>query len=270
MSRLLYFLGRVYVILLFAVLELTSVLLFSESTPYTEARAAAISARLHHAVSHVSRFANRIGEAALIRRQNSEYALRIAELENRASGSVTVTEPKVETRENYTYLAAHVVSATIVHPENMITIDRGYEDGVSENSALVTPDGSAVGIIVRCSEHFSVAKSLLNTSIYVSGRLAKDQSIGSVHWSGGDTQTAEFNDLTQYAQVSVGDEVVAAGFSHYFPDGTMIGTVTDFSLIEGRTVYACRIRLHADFSRIRDVLVVHNVYKEEQDELESE
>ena len=115
-----------------------------------------------------------------------------------------------------------------------------------------------MGTIVNCSENFSIARSLLNTSFRISARLAEDGSIGSVHWNGGDSQVADFDDVTKYAHITEGDVVVAAGFSHYFPSGVIIGKIERATLRENATSYNCRIRLAADMSRLSNVLLVKN------------
>ena len=77
------------------------------------------------------------------------------------------------------------------------------------------------------------------------------------------------NELSKYADIHVGDEVVSTGFSQFFPADVLIGRVESFALTETRTAYEVEIRLAADISALADVILVHNEDLEEVRKLES-
>jgi rod shape-determining protein MreC len=134
--------------------------------------------------------------------------------------------------------------------------------------AVMTPEGYAVGVVVDCSEHFAVAKTLLNVDLRLGGVLADDGSHGSVVWRGGDTQIINFVELSKYANVKKGDLVRAAGFSHYFPKETIIGNIEEVELAENGTSYNCEVRLAADMDRLFNVVLVRNTGAGEAQALE--
>jgi cell shape-determining protein MreC len=217
MHKLLYFIRNSYVAIIFIVLEIVAIRSYAYSTPYTQSQ---LLSTTNSVTRFVQSFFNDIGSYFSLRRENIMLTERLAELENRLDvledGSIA-TDVAPNIFQQYEFMAARVVSNSVNRAENYITLNKGIADGVRINMAVVTPDGYAVGTIVNCSDNFAIARSMLNTSLCVGARLAKDGSIGTIGWNGGDSQIVDFSEVTKYAQVEVGDVVTASGFSHYFP-----------------------------------------------------
>ncbi len=152
--------------------------------------------------------------------------------------------------------------------ENLLTLNKGRDFEVSPETAVVTPSGAMVGYIVSCSDRYSVAVSILNTSFRASGEVAGDGHFGSIYWDGFDAEHVRMRDLSKYAAVERGDTIVSTSFSRYFPAGILIGTVEEFELNETRTAYDVRIRLAADMTALHDVVLVKNQDYNEQRQLE--
>jgi rod shape-determining protein MreC len=209
-----------------------------------------------------------------LRQENMRLTEHIAMLENRIRALESVVPEEQLTVEGvlqqYEYISAKVISSTTNRSRNFITLNKGVRDGVSVDMAVMTPDGSAVGVVVDCSENFSVAKSLLNVDFRVGGVLAADGSHGSVVWSGGDTQIIDFVELSKYAKVEEGDVVRAAGFSHYFPREAVIGNIESIEMAESGVSYSCKIRLAADMGRLFNVVLVRNTSAGEAQALEAQ
>ena len=266
MHKLIYFIRQISVPLLFIIIEVVAIRAYAYSTPYTQARLLGWS----NAVvgSFYAMIYNTKGYFSL-RSENERLTARIAELENRldAFGETAKTSDIAGSFHKYEYVAARVVSNSINRQRNYITLDKGINDGVATDMAVLSPDGCAIGTVVDCSEHFAVAKSLLNTEFRISGVLADDRSPGSVWWRGDDSRMVEFDDVPKYALVEKGDTVRAAGFSHYFPPEAIIGTV-ESAEVTGNT-YHCRLRLAADMARLHNVILVNNMMGGEAQHLEA-
>lgn len=266
MHKLIYFIRQISVTILFIIIEIIAIRAYAYSTPYTQARLLGWS----NAVvgSFYAMIYNTKGYFSL-RHENERLTARIAELENRldALDEKAKTEDVSISFHKYEYIPARVVSNSINRQRNYITLDKGFSDGVATDMAVLSPDGYAVGTVVDCSEHFAVAKSLLNTEFRISGVLAKDGSPGSVWWRGDDSQIVEFDGVPKYASVNTDDIVRAAGFSHFFPPEAVIGQV-ESAEITGNT-YHCRLRLAADMARLHNVILVNNMMGGEAQHLEA-
>ena len=142
--------------------------------------------------------------------------------------------------------------------QNLVVLNRGRRDGVAEEMALLASDGSMAGYVVDCTERYSVAMSVLNTSFRASGKLVGADYFGSIYWDGADPHTVVLDELSKYADPQPGQEVVTTGFSQYFPADVLIGWVESAELNETRTAFKVRVRLAAEMSRLTDVILVEN------------
>lgn len=256
MHKLIYFFKKIYVPLLFIILEVVAISLYATSSPYSQARTLAIS---HHVVGWANGLFSGLKGYLTLRHDNIALTERIAELESRLNAY------REQLPENFElgidlhsdqYIAGKVVSNSVNRLQNYIVVNKGLSDGVRIGMSVLSAQGYAVGSITNCSDNFSIAASLLNTSVRVSARLAEDKSMGLVYWQGGDSQIAQFNNVPKYAKIEVGDIVEAIDFSEYFPNGTILGSVESAVLNEDQTMYNCIIRLAADMSRIDNVILV--------------
>lgn len=270
MYRLLYFIRKTYVAIIFIVLEIVAIRSYAYSTPYTQSRLLALS---NGVVGRVHGIFGEVGHYFSLRRENIRLTERIAELENRLDACREYMpqeqEVPIEAVAAYEYISARVVSNSVNRPQNFITLDKGFADGAAIDMAVITPEGFPVGYVVNCSENYSVAMTLLNTAFRSSGKLASDGSPGSVHWSGGDPTTVDFDEVSKYADIEEGEAVTTTGFSHYFPPDLTIGTVESFGLNKAQTTFDVRVRLAADMARLGNVLLVSNTAAGEIRALES-
>lgn len=269
MQKLIYFIRKTGVAIVFIILEIVAIRCYAYSTPYTQARllvwSNAVVGYVHSAFAGVSNY-------FALRKENVRLTEQIALLENR----IQILEASMPEKnfvvegvlQKYEYLPARVIASTTNRSRNFITIDKGIRDGVSADMAVMTPEGYAVGVVVDCSENFAVAKTLLNVDFRIGGVLAEDGSHGSVVWRGGDTQIIDFVELSKYAKVGDNDMVRAAGFSHYFPKETIIGNIESVELADNGTSYRCKVRLAADMGRLYNVVLVRNTNAGEAQELE--
>ena len=263
MEKLILFFKQSYLAIISIAMEIIAICCYANSSAYTEARFADISRKT---LGRFSMTMMQIGNFISLKEENLRLTERIADLENKLEATKTLqafgtdTAPALQTPDNALCIPAKIVSSSTNKPNNFLTIDKGYSNKVAIGDALLSPEGYAVGHIVLCSEHYSIAKSLLNTNMKVSGELKKNKYIGSVHWEGGDIHTIDFTEIDRYAQIVAGDEVVAAGFSHIFPSGTLIGYVETITYDSNQSTQQCKVRLAANFSTLRNVII----YKQEE------
>ncbi|MEG3048061.1 MAG: rod shape-determining protein MreC, partial [Mucinivorans sp.] len=134
-------------------------------------------------------------------------------------------------------------------------ITGGTSAGIEPDMALFNASG-IVGYVLYCSEHFAVATSVLNYSIFrTSGRIKGSDFKGSISWNGDDYRVVDFDEVPKYSNIAVGDTILTTESSNIFPDGLPIGTVRSFELTNG-TFYKAKVTLLADLSRLSELYVV--------------
>ena len=228
MLKLVEFIKKVYLPLLFVVLEIVAIHYYAHSNSYAEARLLATSNSI---VGGVYGSISGVGEYFGLRKRNRVLLDEMAALQNeltRYRESEVYKEldslgAEVETK--FSYMTARVVRNTVNRQHNYLTLNKGQRDGVEADMAVITPDGAMVGYVVSCSERYAVAISILNTSFNASGKLAGDGHSGSIYWEGFDAHRVKMHELSKYAPVEVGDTIVSTGYSHFFPEDITIGYI---------------------------------------------
>lgn len=262
MRKLAEFIRSIHVVVLFVALELMAVTYYARSTSYTQAR---LLARSESVLGGMRGTFTGIRRFCSLGAENRMLLDRVARLEERLAlyreaESMARLDSYVEGlgASKYRFVTADVVSNSVNRQQNLITLSRGLRDGAAPDMALLSPDGAMAGYVIDCSERYSVAISVLNTSFRASGRLAGSDYSGSIRWDGLDQHVILLEDLSKYADPQPGDEVVTTGFSQYFPADVLIGWVESAALNDTRTSYTVRVRLAAELSRLTEAILVGN------------
>lgn len=283
MYRLIEFIRRIYVVLLFVLIQAIALSVYSSSTHYTRAklisRAMGITGGVQGIIADVDHYFG-------LNEQNEMLARRVAELENQmdiyrqavdtllSSEQVrmAITEATAQQLQHYRYITARVVANTINRPHNYITLDKGTAQGVEPNMGVITPDGNMVGYVVDCSEHYAVVMPIINIDFRGGGKLDiegdTENRIGSISWDGRDASRVTMSDLLEYANPKAGDKV--SSNSHYFPPmmKVNVGEVESISKSKNKNTYEVVLRLATDFSSLDHLILVHNERFKEVTDLE--
>ncbi len=179
----------------------------------------------------------------------------------------TYTERLMTQRmSSFEKIYAHVISNSIKNKDNIITLDKGWADGVENEMGVVSGTGP-VGIVYAVSEHYSLVLPILNSKSNISCRLRGTNYFGSLSWRGGKVLEAYLSDIPHHAKCHVGDQVETSGYSHVFPPGIFVGTVSKIRNSRDGQSYELKVKLSTDLSVLRSVCILKNPLKQEIDTL---
>jgi rod shape-determining protein MreC len=271
MRSLINFLKRFGNILLFLVLELLAVYLLAAKPNYHNIK---LAKALNGTTAAVNKKLNRAADYFSLKEVNRQLARENEELKNtlqrvyRDSEIKTFSVTDTVYRQQYIYIQAEVVNNSVNKQKNFITLNRGKNSGIEEDMAVSSSRG-IVGIIVEAGRNYSIAMSVLNLEFRLSARLRKNSYFGSLTWDGLDENSLVLNEIPSHVNVSVGDTIETTGFSAVFPEGIMVGTVSD---VEGGggDFYSIRVKPSTEFRKLNNVYVIVNLDKEDQLQLETE
>ena len=159
--------------------------------------------------------------------------------------------------KDYRLIPAKVVSSTLNRHDNLITIDKGYEDGVRKDMGVVCGNG-VVGIVYLTSDHYSVVIPTLNTASNISCAIHGRGYFGYLRWTGGDTKTAYVDDIPRHAHFRLYENVETSGYSSVFPPGILVGRIQHVYNSADGVSYRLQIVLSTDFGTLRNVCVIDN------------
>lgn len=165
-------------------------------------------------------------------------------------------------------IPARVVNNSVQKRDNLLTIDRGSNDGVRTEMGVVCGTG-VVGIVCMTSPHYSIVLPVLNSKSSISCRVRGTEYFGYMKWKGGSPLRAVMDDVPRHARIKKGDHIETSGFSNVFPAGIFVGKVNRILNSEDGLAYQLEIQLSTDFARLRDVSVVAQDLKSEIDSLQN-
>jgi rod shape-determining protein MreC len=167
----------------------------------------------------------------------------------------------------FVFVSARVVNNSVDRFTNFLTINKGMDDGLEAGMAVISPQG-AVGKIKTVSNHYSVVTSLLNVDVMTSALLKRTGHFGTIQWDGKNPTTISLKYIPRHVKPVVGDTVVTSGYNAIFPQGIMIGVVSEVKLRDEDPFNELKVKLSQDFRKLSYVSVVRSMWKHEQDSLE--
>ena len=269
MRNLLNFLARYSNLIIFLILEGIAFYLISTRNNYHNSRMVntvmgltrGIERKINTSRSYLS--LHEINEK--LAAENVALKNNIAKLARSESGAFSQVADSVF-KQQYLHSSAEVVENSINRQRNFFTINKGASQGITVDMAVISGN-SVAGVIVGCSSNYSVAMSVLNIDFKLSARIKSNGYYGSLNWDGRDYRSATLSEIPQHVLVNVGDTIETTGFSAIFPEGEMVGTVSDYEKFGG-DFYKITILLATDFKKLHFVDVIGNLKKKEQLDLE--
>jgi rod shape-determining protein MreC len=196
-----------------------------------------------------------------VERENAALRQRVLELEGqvqseraRASTARSLEEAlKLQQETTQKTLAARVIGGDPSPGALTVLIDRGEQEGVFPDMAVIAGGGVVGRIIGRPAAHWSRVQLLIGRDAGAGAVLEKSGQGGFLAGGFGD-RLYRLELLSSLTPVEVGERVVTSGQDGLYPRGYTLGTV---EAVEGEGKdRVIKVRPSVDFSHIEIVLVV--------------
>jgi rod shape-determining protein MreC len=151
-------------------------------------------------------------------------------------------------------LAARVIAGDPAPGADMITIDRGTNDGVEADMAVIGHQGVIGRVFNRPTAHAAQVQLLKGRLAAAAAVTERSLAAGIVQGGAGEPPL-EMNFVDVLRDVEVGERVFTSGLDGIYPKGFLIGQVE--RAVKGSGFYSdLRVRPAVDFRRLDVVLVV--------------
>jgi rod shape-determining protein MreC len=150
-------------------------------------------------------------------------------------------------------LSARVIAGAPSPGSFTITIDRGSDDGVQSEMAVIAAGGVVGRVINRVQPHAAQVQLLIDRSA-AAGVYFEGNGAGGIVLGGRTEPPLQVEYVSDAADVTVGDRVRTSGQDGVYPRGFLVGTVDRAARHGGKWTIA--VRPAVDFSHIDIVLVV--------------
>lgn len=187
------------------------------------------------------------------REVNGLKARLVALEENGAANKRYVRLLDLKSRLNYSTQTALVVARDPENWNSSLLVNKGKSDGMRPGMAVI----NAAGVVGKVAEVAGdVSKIILLNDSGFSVAVVNQRSRESSLLSGSLSGDCRLHYLPEDADIRVGDEIVTSALSSVFPEGLMVGTVSEVYPGEPGTPPRAVVEPAVEPSKVEEVLVI--------------
>lgn len=198
--------------------------------------------------------------------ENEVLEERIAQMEDVARQADAVSRENqrlrdylnlTATNEDYKSVDAYIIGWSSTDWENTLTINRGTNAGIQENTCAITANGEVVGLVTAVGTNWAEVTTVLDSTLEISGTISTSGYNGMVR--GGyisDNQTLlQMNYLPSSAIIRNQDQVVTSG-STVYPRGLIMGYVVDAGFEDTGVAKFALLDPAADINALEQIFII--------------
>jgi rod shape-determining protein MreC len=241
---------------------------------YNEFQRSSLYSTSHAISGSVNNVFSSISEYFSLRKTNKVLVEELAKLHSRLPEAYYQTDTVSHYRKDsiisleYKYISAKVISNSTNKRNNFLMINKGKIHGIQNNMGVIIGN-KIVGQVISVSPHFSWIMSILNKDSRVSGKFKKNNQLVNVEWIGGNYRKGQVKEIPKHIVIMVGDTIITSGNSDIFPEGLLIGTISNFTIAQDENFNNGEIFFSTDFNSLGYVEVVIDIMRAEKEELKA-
>ena len=161
-------------------------------------------------------------------------------------------------RRDFVFEASRITARSTSNWQSTFTLSKGSNTGVQPGNCVITEMGHLVGVITEVGTNYSVASTIVDTSIEVGGLITRTNSSGVLEGDFALMQQGKLrlSYLPDDAQLVVGDEVLTSGKGDIYPFGLVVGQVEGvFTDASGMNRYAI-VSPEAKLDQLVEVFII--------------
>ena len=258
MAPLIRFLIRFHKVLLFLMLEIIAFMLIFNNSNYQKMQLISFIESVKGVV--YEKFSD-VKQYFSLKTENEKLIAENLDLRNKLNYYTNLDTIRSETVKDvlhssaYNYISAKVIRNSTNKQQNYFILNVGSRHGVYPEMGVISSEGM-VGMVIRVSENYSAAISILNMNFTkFSGKLKRAGDYGTISWNGINIHTVQLYNIIQQSDVELGDTVITNQFSGIFPENITIGTVEKINVKDG-TFFEIDVKLSQNMKLLQNVYVI--------------
>lgn len=271
MRNLIAFLKRFQIFLVFAVLQVIALSLYFSFFFYPRSQylttASSMNAKMWEVRNSVTKQLNLSNTNKILQKSNAGLMKKLPQSFMRIDKDFVKINDTLF-HQQYEYIVADVINSTVQKRNNYFTINAGSVNGVKRGLGVISENG-VVGVIHRCSDHYSIVKSVLTENINISVIIEPIGLYGLLKWDGRDPKRGSVAGISNDLKIDKWSKVVTREGTGIFPKGIMVGKVEKLKNVEGEAFWDVSILFSEDYRKLQQVYVVKNLLHDEQEKLEA-
>jgi len=173
-----------------------------------------------------------------------------------------------KTKTTYELMPTEVIARNPTQWFEILTVDKGYRQGVKQGMPVVTSQG-LVGSIYTVAPNSSQVMLLTDPRRGVSALVQRSRDpgvVGTVEGFGGRQGYLIMRNLPQEANIQLGDTIISSGLGPLFPKGLVLGFVLEVGDDEYGLLRYALLQPAVNFSRLEELFIVMERYVEEEED----
>ena len=161
------------------------------------------------------------------------------------------------TREDFVQVDAYIIGRDSTDWSSELTINKGTDAGIFEDMCAITANGEVVGLVVEAGPNYAVIKTILDSSLEISGTIASTGHNGMVKggYTYGRKDMLRMDYLPSSSVIRNKDQVVTSG-STVYPRNLIMGYVVDAGLDETGVAKFAILEPAADIAALEQIFVI--------------
>ena len=277
MQQLIYFFQKFKYFLFFLLLEFIALALTFNNLDFHKSKfvnsANSFTGGIYFKVTSISEYWKLKSENKLLAEENTRLKNLLEnktyiKLEKDSTVNDTTVVDSTFHIQNYSYTTAKIIKNNYSNEFNFLTIDKGESQGIEKEMAVINSRG-IIGIVDNNSESYARVQSILNRNSKINARLKNSNYFGTLGWNGKDYNVVQLSDIPRQAPLKIGDTIETGGKSTIFPEGILIGTITEIN--KGNSAdNKVNVKLFNDMSNLGYIYVIKSFNKKEINTLEAQ
>ena len=198
--------------------------------------------------------------------ENEALKAMIAEIQDAARDAASIKRENDRLRKmlqltqnnpDYQYVDGYVIGKSSVDWTNLITLDVGTDNGVAPGMVAITENGEVVGLVMEAGRNYCVVKTVLDSSLEISGTIASSGYSGMVQGGYTTEQMGKLrmDYLPSSAVIRNNDQVVTSG-STVYPRNLILGYVIDAGFNDTGVAKFALLKSAADIDSLEQVFIL--------------
>ncbi len=156
-------------------------------------------------------------------------------------------------RAEYTVVPVEIISVVGTGIPNRLVINLGADDSIRVNQTVINRNGVA-GRVAEVMDDYSVVYLLTEPRCRAAARIKRSREQGIIRYDIG--RGMYLDNCPQQGDVTVGDTVITSGLGEIFPEGLVIGTVTNVTAPEKEFFYDISVDPAVNFNGLDELYIL--------------
>lgn len=199
--------------------------------------------------------------------ENESLRTQLADAQQSAREGIAASEENTRLRQllelrekhtDYDFESAKIVLWSSSNWASTFTISKGSSSGIELGDPVVTEYNAVVGQITDLGENWATVSTLIDVDMSVGALAGTGETSGVVigEYAMMQKKVAKLSFLADGAQLFVGDEVLTSGEGGAFPQGLVIGTITNVQSEAGGQIEYGIVQPQCDFKSLVQVFII--------------